>query len=346
MRALPKKLLFSLVPLVLLLVLLEVGFRVVGLGRPEVKPPSDPESVEVERTAPDGRKSVYKRKTMLGVEHTRNELGCRDWLYEEEEREGAIRIAGIGDSFTEGFGVRYEDVWLQVLGRRLRAARPDGPPIRTLNFGRGGMNTADEVKLLEEQVLRFGPRLVVLGFTVFNDAETKEVYQAATEERVQRESKSHFRLARWIKDHSYFANWLVETLRREKRREGMRVHLAEQYADDEPGWVECRDALAHLAETCRRENVALVVALFPVHHDDIALNDWGSYEHHEVHGKIKAVFDAHPDVAVVDVVEGFAPLTGKKIWIDVDRHPTAEWHERVAELLTEPVLEKLDLKPR
>ena len=193
-------------------------------------------------------------------------------------------------------------------------------------------------------MFRFGPRVVILGFTVFNDAETKAVYEAATEERVKRESKSHFRLARFIKDHSYFANWLAETLRRGKRREGMRAHLAEQYADDEPGWIECKEALRGIAKACRREGVPLVVVIFPVHHDDVALNDWERYEHRDVHEKIKAVLAPFPEVGVVDAVDGFAPLTGEKMWVDVDRHPTAPWHALVAEQLEGPVLEKLPLK--
>ena len=48
-----RKLLFAVVPCVLAFALLEIAFRLIGWGAPEIAPPSSSEFREVELTAPD-----------------------------------------------------------------------------------------------------------------------------------------------------------------------------------------------------------------------------------------------------------------------------------------------------
>ena len=84
------------------------------------------------------------------------------------KREGVMRIAAAGDSFTFGYGVEEEEAWPHALGARLDAAFPGR--FEVVNLGVGGYGTAQEVVWLAENLDRgLSPDLVVIGFYFGND---------------------------------------------------------------------------------------------------------------------------------------------------------------------------------
>jgi len=50
-----------------------------------------------------------------------NSLGFRDIEHPLSKPPGELRIMAIGDSFTEGMGAKFEQTWLNQLGRTLNA---------------------------------------------------------------------------------------------------------------------------------------------------------------------------------------------------------------------------------
>jgi lysophospholipase L1-like esterase len=84
-----------------------------------------------------------------------------------EQAPGTYRIALLGDSFIEGFGVPFEMTAGEVLERRLSALR--GTPVEVLNFGKGGYGTTQELLTLRDQVWKYSPDLVLLAVTTGND---------------------------------------------------------------------------------------------------------------------------------------------------------------------------------
>jgi lysophospholipase L1-like esterase len=73
---------------------------------------------------------------------------------------GTLRILGLGDSFTFGYGVEYEQTWGHLLEQRLSARL--NRPVEFINTGVGGFNTVNEVALLEDRGLDFDPDLIIL----------------------------------------------------------------------------------------------------------------------------------------------------------------------------------------
>lgn len=67
------------------------------------------------------------------------------------------RIALVGDSFTFGLEVRYEDTW----GHRLEMAM--GPEYQVLNFGVDGFGVDQAVRRYERDVVQWKPDIVVLS---------------------------------------------------------------------------------------------------------------------------------------------------------------------------------------
>jgi lysophospholipase L1-like esterase len=72
------------------------------------------------------------------------------------------RIAFIGDSVTEGFGVEIEDRYSDRFGSLFNNE------IETLNFGIAGYTTIDELEILKKYIIPSQPDMVVLQ-VYFND---------------------------------------------------------------------------------------------------------------------------------------------------------------------------------
>jgi lysophospholipase L1-like esterase len=133
-----------------------------------------PESrARYERLAPLRWASLLRR-TPFAVESRYNSLRFRDGEL-GPKTPGVRRVMVLGDSFTEGQGVKDPDTYVRVLERRLNAG---GGPARfeVRNCGRRG---ADFPLLFEifDLILRFEPDVVVYGM-VLNDADQSAEFHA------------------------------------------------------------------------------------------------------------------------------------------------------------------------
>jgi hypothetical protein len=105
---------------------------------------------------------VEHRKTCFTAHYTTNELGMKS----DPIRPGAKRIALLGDSFVEGFGVDNDETAAHSLERRL------GAEYQVLNFGVSGyFSTIDELVLYDDFAKFFDPDVVLLFFLNYNDLE-------------------------------------------------------------------------------------------------------------------------------------------------------------------------------
>ena len=117
-----------------------------------------------------------QQRTPFAVESRYNSLRFRDAEF-GAKTPGVRRVMVLGDSFTEGQGVKEPDTCVRVLENRLNAGGATRWEVR--NCGRRG---ADFPLLFEifEQILRFEPDVVVYGM-VLNDAEqSPEVHARQT----------------------------------------------------------------------------------------------------------------------------------------------------------------------
>jgi len=104
--------------------------------------------------------------TTRGNSLTINSLGLRGREYRYQKPAGIRRILVLGDSFTWGYGVGDEDVFTEVLQRRLQS---QGRDTQVINTGVSGWGTGQQYLFLKSEGFRYQPDVVVLAFYLLND---------------------------------------------------------------------------------------------------------------------------------------------------------------------------------
>ncbi len=109
--------------------------------------------------------------TLEGRAYVRiNSQGMRDRERALEKPPKTLRIAVLGDSYTEAMQVPMERAFWAVAERELSGCGSlRGRRVEVLNFGVSGYGTAQELLTLRHKVWRFDPDLVLLAFLTGND---------------------------------------------------------------------------------------------------------------------------------------------------------------------------------
>ncbi len=105
-----------------------------------------------------------------------NREGFRGPEVTERKPPGTVRIAVLGDSFTEAQQVALESTFCAVMQRKLgECLAPGAGPVQVLNFGVDGYGTTQELIALRRRVWRFDPDAVVLAFFTGNDLRNNSI---------------------------------------------------------------------------------------------------------------------------------------------------------------------------
>ena len=112
-----------------------------------------------------------------------NSDGLRDREHPRAKPAGTVRIAVLGDSFSEAMHVPMEQTFWSLLERKLQECDAfPGKKVEVINFGVSGYGTAQELMTLRQKVWDYSPDLVVLAFTTYNDIYDNSRALSRTEE--------------------------------------------------------------------------------------------------------------------------------------------------------------------
>jgi lysophospholipase L1-like esterase len=162
------------------LALAEAGLRLLGYrGEPILRISN---SYHVEDPVLDWRYVPNSEVRNGRVVYRYNAAGFRDTDHVVQKPAGVKRILVLGDSVTEGYGVEWPHVFAHVLQSRL------GKRYEVINIAAGGLNTPQEVHLLEMAGVQYGPDLVVVNF-VLNDVDFYTRFGAAQRAAVEGDSR-------------------------------------------------------------------------------------------------------------------------------------------------------------
>lgn len=241
-----------------------------------------------------------------------NARGYRDLERATPKPPGVRRAVCLGDSFTFGSAVLFDDTWPQRVERLLSRERDER--WEAVNLGEEGLNTAQEAAKLSAEGFSYQPDVVVVAY-VLNDSEDENAAEArraadwVSEERENARSPlERSALLRLVR-----GRWRATA---ENRRRISGFHA--MYADDYPGWVEARRALRAMAGLCRERGVPLVIAIFPLLGND--LDD--RYPFAAIHAKV-AQASSEAGARVVDLLPWYSGLDWRTLVVDGprDEHP-------------------------
>jgi lysophospholipase L1-like esterase len=235
-----------------------------------------------------------------------NSRGYRDLERRIPAPAGTRRALCIGDSFTWGDGVLFDDTWPQRLERLL--GRERGEVWEAVNLGERGLNTVQEAAKLASEGFAYQPDVVIVGY-VLNDSEDENAAEA------RRQPVSAIRS---LLDHSTLVRILRSrinaTLENRRRVQDFRAMYAEGY----PGWVAGRRALRTMAGLCRERGVPLVVAIFPLFANPLDED----YPFAGIHAQV-AQAAGEAGARVVDLLPFYRGLDWRYLAVDGarDEHP-------------------------
>ena len=100
-----------------------------------------------------------------------NSQGLRDREHTKAKPPNTLRVAVLGDSFTEAIHVPVEQTFGSKLERKLGncEAIKGRKNVEVINFGVQGYGTAQELILLRKKVWDYSPDIVILAFFIGND---------------------------------------------------------------------------------------------------------------------------------------------------------------------------------
>lgn len=111
-----------------------------------------------------------------------NSAGFRDMEHDVKKTVDVKRVVVVGDSVTEGSGVRQEEMFTTHLQSLL------GPRYEVINLGMSGLNTPQEIHLLEIEGIKYEPDVVVVNF-VLNDCDFYSELRAAERFQSEKDAK-------------------------------------------------------------------------------------------------------------------------------------------------------------
>ena len=259
-----------------------------------------------------------------------NALGYRDLERVQPKPSGVRRLVCLGDSFTWGVGVLFDDA-LAAAGRADALAHAR----RTLG-GRQPGGARDERGPAGEPARRarasaYGPDVVVMAY-VLNDSEDEDAAEArraqdwAEDERREADPAfaSRSALLRLVRTRVH------ATVENRRRITGYRSMYGDGYA----GWVKARQALVTMGGLCRARGVPFVVVIFPLFANPL---DAG-YPFAELHAKV-AQAAGEAGAKVVDLLPSYRRVDWRLLVVDgaADEHPNEIAHRIAAQAIVRSI---------
>jgi lysophospholipase L1-like esterase len=206
----------------------------------------------------------------VGVPVRINNLGFRGTDTTTAKPQGVFRIIGVGDSITFGYGVRFEETFLQVLERNLNASATPGTRYEVINAGVAATGLEYYTHFIENVAPTLQPDLILVCMALNDidpalDPVPREPHARSGLFRSMNGfflTHSHLYHAIYVQAKSLLYSSGVLKL---QSNEGLGFLAIEPpSALQRQAWVATRDYLGRIARLARDRHVRLGVVLFPV----------------------------------------------------------------------------------
>jgi hypothetical protein len=270
-------------------------------------------------------------RPLLGQPFVTNSFGMHDDPVTIEKPAGTFRIAVLGASMDMGWGVKYQDTYINRLQEWLgvQAARQvRSPPRRfeVLNFAVAAYSPLQRLETLRRKVLAFHPDLVIYSATTL-DSRLMEIHIC---ELLRKKVDLKYDFVRTTAAGAGIVDKDLRTTPRGRKR--LKSKLRPFYS----GLYD--RTLGAIAAECRCADIPLVVVIIPrVGKEDVPA------ARAEPVARLKAMA-AHNALPIIDLTDTFDQVDPASLAIAAsDNHPNAIGHQRLFEALAGAVVEDLDL---
>jgi lysophospholipase L1-like esterase len=249
---------------------------------------------------------------LMGVDLKINSKGLRDREIPYERTASTPRIMMLGDSFTLGWGVAFEDTFPKRVERLYRARGIDA---EVINAGVGNYNTIMEVNYFLDEGYKYRPDVVVLNY-IPNDAEP---VPALAEPNV---------LLRYCHSCVFLVGRFDTLLRQVSWRPGWEAYYRNWYSDGRgSGWIAAKTSMGKLADYCRSHQIRLLIAHLP------DLHDFRHYPFRPITALVQQAAQEN-GAEFVDVLGDLEAHDPARLWVSPsDPHPNALANELIANAL-------------
>ena len=347
-----KKIIFSLLTVITLLVLSELFFRILNIKPIEIKRREwGPRPVFRKLTPPlfgfvPGKTShqvFFKKEEDYFVEDKIvtfriNSRGLRDSEFPLKKRRDTFRILGLGDSFTVGDGVELNDSYLKVLEKLLNEKYPKKYHFETINTAVPGYSTLHEFYFLKDEGLSYQPDFVILGFYL-NDVLPVELPGEYYEE--EDGVASLMRLHYWHRNIRpttiYEGPFLLRLASKafeniasyRKTKELFRVLYSKK---NKRGLKQFEDSLKEIAQMTKAKNIGLLLVILP------KLEMLRRYPFNNIHEFVKKISEKN-QIPVLDLLPTLKKYETSSLWVHIsDHHPNEFAHKIIAEAILEEII--------
>jgi len=282
---------------------------------------------------------------------TTNSWGLRDREY-SANGEPTLRVYALGDSLIFGYGVPLDQTYTRDLEKLLE--RRLGRKVQVVNGGVPGYGTLQELAFFEDTVDLVKPDVVVLIFSVLNDA-TDNVKFAA---RPTHEPTFTRGLLSWLRTQVREKSQLYMLVRRRmassEAGQELLVHAVKPPRDIEQGLRLIEESLDRFMEAARRHGAVFGAIVTPAHRQVSAklwadsLHQYGlspaDYAVDQPNARL-AAYAKRQGIPFLDVTPILQAHQQEKLYWDGDgEHWEVRGHEVMAEA-TENFLVQHDLLP-
>jgi lysophospholipase L1-like esterase len=269
------------------------------------------------------------------VEVRTNGCGLRDHREYSSKRDGVFRILALGDSFTYGFGLKYEDTYLRHLEKLLNNFQSP-EQIEIIKAGVPGFQTPHELNYLKHYGLLLNPDMVLLGFIgedmMYRDLSLRasphhksviwSLFSARSvgqlEIRMRRSSHLYNLVSSFSTSQRAFLRWLVE------KKANDSFVLRSYPPKWQKRWNETEGYLNEMYTVLSASDIPLVIVVIPLriqillHQFKIDNNRFDI----EKPAKLIKGFGATYGVPVLDVLPRFLESAREgDLYFPVDGHP-------------------------
>ena len=213
--------------------------------------------------------------SFIGVPVSINSLGLRGPEISVAKAPGTVRVLGVGDSITFGYGVRLEDAFLSVLEKSLNATAPVSVKYQVLNSGVGATGLDYYYYVLRTKAPELKPDVVIVNICLNDIHVYLDALGIAKAPPSAPRKRTPVRvLNTWLLQHSrlYLASYIqfksmlyrYRVLDLQKIEGGTFLPLDPPSPEQDRAWASSMDLVSKIVDLSQQNGYRLLLVVFPV----------------------------------------------------------------------------------